>query len=1070
MFAERRWDGTARDATRVAGLLAAALVAAACGGGGGGHSTGTSISDPIITLSGPTGQYSQTPSQANLSNGKNRPPVLPPDASGKNQFLRLEVPFNVVPGDVMSPDPLYRAFSQLTGNLAITDELGNHLPGIVMVNGVDAFGKFRGNDVGFPHDFTAGGQDRNVGRGVILYVADDGDGLLSTVCAFGGTSSDSDSRPDTTDVKSIRVSLDELNGHAINAFYTVTVDSGVTGDVLGPKVLSVVAESPDPTDPLNPAKCSTTSRFIVKFSEPCVPTSVGKTASLDPLPFYGNLPLVPTPPLPPPRPLPATQITATLNSTFAPLYLPFDLRPLNSNNLATYVITPLVDLPGNRDLQLVLVDSNANKDPVTQQPNGTIDLSGNFHAPGADVRANFHVSNGRAPVNAPVSPEVFYWLPIAGRGMGAVDLDGHGMTTNTPGKWDNTSIDLATGTLAYDEAKSTANFAHAPLVTRGAAATGGGALGIFGIGNRYAYPVGLTSYRYGPALAGNTIPFKIGTQQWQGSPTNQGNPGTPIPGINEGSSGFETLVRDATGSVLLTGGDGSTIGPIADMVVGDFLDAGIFDTQSVWNRTTLHTDLFWGGGGARNFIGDPPAPNPPPSRYWVGLSPIDVLIDQTDPLGKARIIEGAEVFAGTARSYGFALPNPIDPLSYDVAAPPGGVIGPNPQTASSAITYTSRQQVGNYLYLVDTENRALQVVNSNTFQTITTIDVPDPAGVAIMPNNRYVFTSNAGDDTMSIIGADPTQADFHKELGRVRVGRGPGAIACQMNGEDVFVASTLDNAISIVQLSTLTVRKTITSLIDEPRDMVVTPRYGGFGWNSGVYFTYIANFGGNSVLVYESGPSGPQGIGCDNILGSLPKNGSTLEIFEPRSLCYSPYPNEEGLYAGGVFVCHRDSLGTGLISHIQFTHQAIFGPLPCVLPPGRFYIPPGFNVKIFDIVGQWGDNDASRLLGSKPSSVDLIDYRYDAYTLLPVQPPNNDGRGNSGFGGRNSRHPIQFLTPPDPRAPHCPTIEPDRMYVSFEDSDQIQILDPIRVGVNLGAVKENTGIGIKKLVGYYNSQ
>ena len=41
---------------------------------------------------------------------------------------------------------------------------------------------------------------------------------------------------------------------------------------------------------------------------------------------------------------------------------------------------------------------------------------------------------------------------------------------------------------------------------------------------------------------------------------------------------------------------------------------------------------FWGAGITRNNIGDPPITNPPPSRFWVGLNPIDILIDQNDPL------------------------------------------------------------------------------------------------------------------------------------------------------------------------------------------------------------------------------------------------------------------------------------------------------------------------------------------------------------------------------------------------------------------------------------------------------
>ena len=337
-------------------------------------------------------------------------------------------------------------------------------------------------------------------------------------------------------------------------------------------------------------------------------------------------------------------------------------------------------------------------------------------------------------------------------------------------------------------------------------------------------------------------------------------------------------------------------------------------------------------------------------------------------------------------------------------------------------------------------------------------------------DNRYVFTSNAGDDTMSIIGADPKQVDFHTEIARIPVGRGPRAISCQTAGEDVFVVNELDNTISIVELGTLTVRKTLDALIDGPRDLVVTARQAGFGWQCGVYFCYIANFTGNNVVVYESGPDGPQGIGCNNVLGALPTVDSDAELFEPRGMVYSPYYNDTGVYAGGVFVAHRDNAGRGLLSHIQFTHQAFFGALPCVLPPGRFFIPPGFNVREFAITGQWGLDASNLLFGSKPSSVTLNDYKYDSYSALPTLTPSQDGRGTPGFGGKNTRHPIQFLNPPDPRAPHTAVVEPDRMYVAFEDTDRIQVLDPLRVGATIGEINERTGVGVRKLIGYYNSQ
>ena len=1064
-----------RRASRTALLGASVLLVGACSGGSGGsgesQNTGVLIDDPVIPLVGPTGTYSMTPEEANSSLGAAPPPVLPAQVQGgRNQYLRLEAPFTVDRSSILSGSPLQAPFSYLNGNISFTDENGQHLPGIAIVNGFDAFGVNRTGDPGFPTDPAASGADLNVGAGVILYVADDGDNDLSTIAAFGGRANDSDGQPSTTDIRQIRVTIGELNGVPINGFYTVTVDGGTTPDIAPPSILSVGASIPSPAAPLDPTQAAANSQFIVRFSEPCVPSSVGNSSQLDPEPFTGNMPLLGLPGAPPPRPFPRLYITASFGSATR-LFVPCDVNPMNSNNLATYVVQPLIDLPPTAVLELTVVDANLNINPANALPEGPIDLTGNLHSPGVDQVTPFTIGPGRNIVNAPVSPHAVYWLPASGRGIGAVDLNGFGFNTNTPGA--NAGDYRKAAIIAQPWSVTTAT-GSVPLYNpvNGIALDGHPA----GLSSGYAWPVGTGGYSYGPGDPNSPL--------WAGGlgANDLGNPGTPVPGVNEMSSGFETLVRDAGGGVILTGEESDEVGVISDAVVGEFLDVAIFDTLSFYNSETFHASFFWGGLLQNNSINEPPVPNPPPSRYWVGLNPVDILIDQSDPGGKARLIEGEEIWAGdksaltgaptVTRSFQWMLPNPDTRLGFDVLPPQNAVqvgLGPSPENGSFVVAYNARQQIGNYLYVTDIENKQLHAINSNTFETITSIDLPDPTGLAIDAGARFVFVSNASDDSVSVVGADPRVPDFHTEVARIPVGRGPDGMSAQPNGEDLHVCNFLDDSITIIDMGSLTVRKTVDALISGPVEVITSPRENGFGWFSGIYFAYYANLTGNSVVVYESGPDGPQGIGCDNVLGALPTEDSDiqLELFAPRGMCYSPYPNDQGFYSGGVFVAHRDNQGRGLISEIKFTHQATPGPQPCVPPGGNIIIvPTGFIDRAFEITGQWGRNAGSALLGSQPTSVVLPDSRRDMFLVRPPASPNNADRGFSPYGGLNSRFQLRGLNPADPRFPFVPTYEPERMYVAFQDTDDIQVLDPLDLSVSLGTI-EGGGVGVKKLVTYF---
>jgi hypothetical protein len=977
------------------------------------------------------------------------------------------------------------------------------------------------------------GVDRNLGRDVFLYVADI-DRNLSTFATFGfdfdpGTNSNREIK--TVDahengvLDAVRITVGEIGGVGYNGVFSISIGAGT--DSRRPTVVRVVAEEQSPLDPTNKDTADIGTSFIVEFSEPVVPVSVGQSPRFNAVSFIGNMPRTPrfasgtdaagNPITTPTFPYPNCAITATLNASVGTLFIPFDCQPLSENNLATYRLRPLISLPPDTPFDLVVRSLTGNTNALNFEADSIIDLSGNFfdgqdvdldgNADQVDFSKRFTTGPGPGLVNIPVSPEVLYWLPAGADGIGALDLNGKGMGTNAPGAnaqrresamlvtkvW----LDISTGCEINPGGLNLANGiglwgqpGSDPLPTDPCTT-----LPMIEYGhNKFLFPVGLGSYGYGPIinLTRNGL-----DRTWKAN-LDPGNPGTPMPGVNEGSSGFETLCRNSDGDVILTGREFGEVGTIDDLIIGDFLDLVYYDQQStraannlhvtIWNTPPIHGLTLRG-----NTIADPPTPNPPPLRYWLGMPEVATVADVINPENPPLLIEGQEVFsfarfngifspAQQLNGWNYLEPNSLRPDNADVRVSPHIGHGPGEQSSSIAVSYSSRQQIGNFLYATDATNNVVHAINSNTMRVISSIPTSDPTGLAIAPDMSRIYVSNFGYDTVSVIGSNPWAPDFHQEIATINVGNGPRAICVQPEHEDILVCNYLGNSVSLISEIDFSVRKTIDALISGPYDIEAAPRQiqpfsptpqapTTIGWACGVYFAYVSNFTGNSVVVYESGPDGPQGIGIDDIRGSLPTDDDTSNVlFEPRGLCYDPFPNAAGLYAGGCFVAHRDGDGDGRISEIQFTQQAQFGPVPINAPPGLL-TPPGFLDRVFEVVRTFGGGTNDAFIGDVPSDVALCDLNVNAW-----QSDESLGEAsaapNSGWTGpapeptktglTNSRHPLRL------GVPSCvPCVTPDRLYVTFEDVGAIQVFDPRQPGTILNTIVDPSLLGMRRITGYW---
>jgi len=512
---------------------------------------------------------------------------------------------------------------------------------------------------------------------------------------------------------------------------------------------------------------------------------------------------------------------------------------------------------------------------------------------GVTVNTNFSTGKGPGIVNAPVAPDALY-VGMGGSkpGLKVVDLNGFGQGTGgyivDPSGNTDPSLPLSGG--------FNTNFPNNPNL---------GSTGIT------------------PNLA----------------------PGTST--LDAGGSGVFSLVQDTAGNTLLVGDP--ILGRPADIQIGCPLDMVFNNFNINVNASTANHFDPLGGGGRGNGYTTVPHPNPPRLVF--------------PPPNPGQVIFAEEPTAMPIPSGG-CVNQPIDHLvsgnPFAQTGQPGlfghtsdAFNGPAPAPASPPpptppCAFFMRQQLGHFLYILDADSKNILVVNSNRMTVLDTIRLPDPVDMATSPNCRTLAVSNAASGTVSFIDIDPTSLTFHTVVGETRVGPGPGSVIWQSDGEDILVVHPNTNKLTLINAIDLQVRKTVEGFLNQPIELVCTPRFAGFGANSGVYYAYILNRNG-TVAIYESGPDGVNGIGFNNIIGTVP----TLIFRNPRKMA----PLTSSLM-GGALISHSDDLGNGVVTKLELvTTPGV--PLPIQQQQGGFILPPTFRQQEWGAVQAFGGVEAS---------------------------------------------------------------------------------------------------------------
>lgn len=617
--------------------------------------------------------------------------------------------------------------------------------------------------------------------------------------------------------------------------------------------------------------------IFVEFSEPVQPLTVGEF----PGPFPPGL---------------SSSVTVSFGPATGRINVPYTAEPVSPFNLTRYRLSPLFNFPGRDPLSgtiqalnevTVQVNPQIVKDLVEEVPQQQISANLNLRTPAVV----WTVGEGPGLVNAPVAPSVIYVGRVGGEpGVSVIDLYGFGQSTGDP------SLDNPATPNVRDP------------------------------GNHFIDNPNLV---YGAALI---PPISAGTTTLDG-----------------GSGGFLTLTRDSALNDLLV--RAPLLTSVEDIHIGSSLDKLInnsdLECRSGGGNICAATGNLHQAGGAvvrGNVISLSPHPNPPRLVFPpICISPFILTEEPTT--------QNVTVPPGQAGPDRLGLGDPFGRPEQFI--PPSGLLvdndgffGPLPPALSQGQpgacgTYSIRQQIGHFLYVVDRSSRSVKVFNSNRMTLVDELQVPDPTDLAISGNLRSLAVTNFANNTVTIIDIDPFSPNFHNVVRVVPVDGGPIGCAFHSENEDLLVANFLGNSVSVVRQLDFTVRKRITNQVNRPIDVAVTPRQLNFGFNTGLYFGYILNQGG-TVAVMESGPDGTNGIGYDNVIGIV---SSTFP--SPQSIQVDPVT-----FNSGVWITHTDANGRGSVSLLTL-YSSPAGPVQLSVTSGGIILPPSFRDRQWRVVANY---------------------------------------------------------------------------------------------------------------------
>ncbi len=514
---------------------------------------------------------------------------------------------------------------------------------------------------------------------------------------------------------------------------------------------------------------------------------------------------------------------------------------------------------------------------------------------------------------------------------------------------------------------------------------------------------------------------------------NIGQPGvqpTYSPGrtnLDAGGEGVLTLTKSTTLSTLLV--DKTLISDVGDIQLGQPLDK-VFNNENInpfatrANQVNPYTQSpvkAWG-----NSISAPPIPNPP-KLVFPPPNPARAIFAE-EPTVASTGSQGCQTSPGNKLVKGNPFSTGVDRGLYHTSFP-GVFYGPNPppgspQPPTPFCPYSSRQQIGHFLYVLDRAKKQVLVFNSNRFTLLETIRISDPYSMAVSPNLKRLAVTNFSAGTVVFIDIDPSSPSFHQIVHEERVGKGPAGLAWQPEGEDLLVCNSLSDSLSIINGADLQLRKTVIGQMNRPIEVAVTLRQNGVGFNTGTYYGFILNSDG-TIAIYESGPDGINGIGYNQVIG-IPDDAH----FRAANTIQPDIKS----FVSGIWVAHQDSLGVGQVSHLELTSSPT-GNLPIDASALGFILPPTFRQRVWSITGRIGGSNASN--SNFLSGNNVIDIAIDELSNFGAYPDTTSiFVGNLVYADHSGKGQGKVVN-----GQVLPAIDPRFLFVGLADSGKVDVVE-----------------------------